>query len=564
MSGHFTPVAVVLLACLAVQPSDGRQSTPPVTTGAPQQQAPPAFRSETTLVPLDVRVVDRQGRPVTDLTEGDFQIFENGVRQRLSHFATQALVANPAAVSLPLLRGEPAKPLAPATRRIFLIVLGRGRLQPPARGVDGMLHFVRSRLLPQDLVAVLAWNRATDFTSDHSTVSALLERFKRRHEKIENDLQMHFSGLAAIYGNRDLPAWAEKDIDAVLRGPDAPEMRTIVPGPPATNAVEARVRRNTDLLQDAPSLDPFRALDAELLGMSLDEYASNAVQSMQDLTRIYAGLAYLRHLDGDKHLVYVSPAGLRLPSTDDDRGLARIAQDARVVLDIFHSDGMSAGMWDVASSKNIAEFTGGQFTGVTQGERFAERIEATTRTGYMLGYAPSDPALDGKYRKVSVKVNRRGATVLYQHGYYARDEFTTLDRRQVISQSRVEAALRYGEPVHDLKLVVTAQPGKAANGGRQMTVQVNVDPQGPAVTGTSPNRVLTLDVAVFCLDRQFLVGYVWRRLDIQLDDERYERYLRHGVGFTVHVPIRRSANFVKAVVYDYTADRLGTAVPAGK
>lgn len=531
-----------------------------------QQQGPPTFRTRTTLRVIEVRVVDRQGQPIAGLRQQDFTIEENGKPQDVRQFAPidrAALTADSSGEPGLVRAGTRPPDLAPSGRRIFLIVLGRGNLQIPSRGIDGMIHLVRN-LLPQDLVAVMAWNRATPFSTNHEQVVGMLERYRSGHRNVEALLTQHFSGLAAIYGNRDLPAWAEKDIDAVLRGPDAPEMRTIVPGPPATNAVEARVRRNTDLLQDAPSLDPFRALDAELLGMSLDEYASNAVQSMQDLTRIYAGLAYLRHLDGDKHLVYVSPAGLRLPSTDDDRGLARIAQDARVVLDIFHSDGMSAGMWDVASSKNIAEFTGGQFTGVTQGERFAERIEATTRTGYMLGYAPSDPALDGKYRKVSVKVNRRGATVLYQHGYYARDEFTTLDRRQVISQSRVEAALRYGEPVHDLKLVVTAQPGKAANGGRQMTVQVNVDPQGPAVTGTSPNRVLTLDVAVFCLDRQFLVGYVWRRLDIQLDDERYERYLRHGVGFTVHVPIRRSANFVKAVVYDYTADRLGTAVPAGK
>ena len=295
--------------------------------------------------------------------------------------------------------------------------------------------------------------------------------------------------------------------------------------------------------------------------MSLDEYVSNSVQSMQDLMRIYAGLAYLRHVEGDKHLVYVSPRGLGLPSADDDRSVARVAQDARVALNVFHSGGMIAGIWDVASSQNIAEFTGGQYTGVTHGDKFAERIDATTRTGYHLGYIPSNADLDGKYRKVSVKVNRRGATVLYQRGYYAREDFKPLDRRQVISQSRVEAALRYGQPVTDLKLAVTAKPGKSATGGREMVVQVNVDPAGIEIYDNGLEQRVLLDVAVFCLNRQFLVGYTWRRVDLSLSGDRFRQFKERGVGFTVHVPIRRSANFVKAVVYDSTGDRVGTAVP---
>jgi hypothetical protein len=81
------------------------------------------------------------------------------------------------------------------------------------------------------------------------------------------------------------------------------------------------------------------------------------------------------------------------------------------------------------------------------------------------------------------------------------------------------------------------------------------------VTGADVDRTVSLDVAVFCLDRQYLVGYVWRRVDVRLIGERYERFRASGVSFTVQVPMRRSANLVKAVVYDYAADRIGTVVP---
>ena len=55
------------------------------------------FRAGTTLVPVDVRVVDREGKPVTDLAAADFTIRENGVLQSIAHFSTQAFTPEPPA-----------------------------------------------------------------------------------------------------------------------------------------------------------------------------------------------------------------------------------------------------------------------------------------------------------------------------------------------------------------------------------------------------------------------------------------------------------------------------------
>src|SRR6266478_1871892 len=43
-------------------------------------------RIETDLVPMDVAVTDDQGRPVKNLTAGDFRIFEDGVERRIAFF----------------------------------------------------------------------------------------------------------------------------------------------------------------------------------------------------------------------------------------------------------------------------------------------------------------------------------------------------------------------------------------------------------------------------------------------------------------------------------------------
>ena len=44
------------------------------------------IRTETSLVQLNVGVVDKQGRPIKTLTRGDFVVYEDGVKQSIQHF----------------------------------------------------------------------------------------------------------------------------------------------------------------------------------------------------------------------------------------------------------------------------------------------------------------------------------------------------------------------------------------------------------------------------------------------------------------------------------------------
>lgn len=56
-------------------------------TAAMAQEVDDVVRTETSLVQLNVGVVDKQGRPITSLTRNDFVIYEDGVRQAIQHFA---------------------------------------------------------------------------------------------------------------------------------------------------------------------------------------------------------------------------------------------------------------------------------------------------------------------------------------------------------------------------------------------------------------------------------------------------------------------------------------------
>jgi hypothetical protein len=101
----------------------------------PPPQKPPPLRSRVTVVPIDVRVVDSRGKPVTDLRREDFTVLEDGVRQPIGVFSTQAYVADEtASISALPLRGHAEADTAPRNRRVFLFVLGRGRHQTASKG----------------------------------------------------------------------------------------------------------------------------------------------------------------------------------------------------------------------------------------------------------------------------------------------------------------------------------------------------------------------------------------------------------------------------------------------
>ena len=82
MSARRRMAAVLAGAILVAAPGRG-QETPPRKT--------PTFGSDVQVVRLDVTVLGRDGRFVTDLGEADFELYEDGQRQALTSFVRQEL-----------------------------------------------------------------------------------------------------------------------------------------------------------------------------------------------------------------------------------------------------------------------------------------------------------------------------------------------------------------------------------------------------------------------------------------------------------------------------------------
>jgi len=576
---------------------------------AVSQQRPdqPVFRGRITLVPVDVRVVDANGKPITGLKAEDFVVLEDGVPQKVGHFAEHSLAPEtPEPGAKPALRqaAESAQ-LAPQNHRIFLIVLGRGRLREPAKGMDALLAFVRKQLLPQDQVAVLAYNRATDFTTDHPRVAQTLERFRTGHEEIEARIAHQFDGrsLQAMYGSKEIAPATQRMIDEMLHGPGTAPIRKLPPAPiTAASRMAEDVRRDTDALLEAEiasshgemktPFDQARESDAERFDATLGEYVTGNIRAEQDLTNIYTGIEYMRYLQGEKHLIFVTEEGLILPRVEDDLGIGAMANDARVVVDTIQTGGMpgppppgvfggaslqaqldqlaarGAGpsvtqLFALGTLKTISQLTGGVSSTTAYADRALTRIDQVTRSGYLIGYYPSNANWNGKYRKIEVKVNRPGATVLFRHGYYGRDMLVPLDRRAFLTFSRVAAAGYHDREMRDIPVTARAsfEKGLDAKTAREVRVDITIDLSRVPFQQEGDRHVASLDIDVFCGDeKETLVGESWERADLRLKDETHARLLKEGLPHSTGVALKGRVRYVKVIVYDYASDRLGSAV----
>jgi VWFA-related protein len=549
MTGRAAAFVLVAAAPLAV--SAGGQQT--------AAQKPPIFRSGTAVVPLTVTVLDKAGKPVTDLTQADFTVFEDSRPREIVNFFPQRLAPSPVPPrgSAALNRAAPSATLTPQTRRTFLFVLGYGRIQYPTRAIDGVIEFVREKLLPQDLAGVLAFNRATDFTTDRAQTLRVLERYKAQHEKVLSDIKDLYALILPGVPLPHIPRRIQDQIDAIFTGPPAK------PGSAASDPV----RNATEMLLGMNPLQPLTEKPWDK-SQAYDEirtqvYRDNNIQ-------VFAGIEYLRFLDGEKHLVFLGRAvgaAADLPGRnppwhkEDDVRLARRASDARVAVDIIHTGGPTRSTLTIQSSQHVTALTGGYFTGVSYANDALAVIDQSTRFSYLLGYTPSNPSRDGAFRNVSVKVNRPGVTVRFQHGYYAVDELAPLQLQELLVASRLEAVGGIAQEALSIKLKAEATPLPRMGINATIRVDITIDPADLAFTTADGRRAGQLEIQAYAGDaKERTLGEANKRVDLSADEATFAEWTRTGVrqSIRITVPAGVTTKYVKVVVYDYGSDRLGS------
>jgi hypothetical protein len=386
----------------------------------------------------------------------------------------------------------------------------------------------------------------------------LLDRLKPEHVKIESELTDWFSGLRGQYGPKEIPKAIQTHIDHVF---DEPGVATKEVGAPTVPNAGQLDRDRQDALNAIMSTTPVPGGVLLSGGLSLDEYIHEMTKADQDLSKLYAGIEFLRPVEGEKHLVFITEGGLGLPRVEHDKDVAGRAADARVAIDCIQTGGTTVtsavepfdtllfstvNQFAVASLERFADLTGGTASIYSPAAKGFAAIDRATSFQYLLGYSPARSIPDGAFRQIEVKVRRPGATPAYRHGYFSTPRMA-LTEREVMAYSRILTTATHPSR-QDFKM--TASAADVAGPPRAVDVTVTVDPSHLKLTLTDGRYVGSLDVAVFCSGQAEVT--TWHQVAVALSEADFKR--AKPITFVVRSPIDLIPRRVLAVVYDFGAD----------
>lgn len=145
-----TARALVALAVAAL--AGTTPATTPVGAQAPQQK-PQVFRATVDIVSLNVTVVDSQNRYITDVSEPEFSVFEDGTKQELTFFNRSSL---PIALSLLIDTSASMESRLPIAQ-------------------EAAIGFAR-KLRPQDLAQIVDFDSSVQIAQDFTNNVPTLEQ----------------------------------------------------------------------------------------------------------------------------------------------------------------------------------------------------------------------------------------------------------------------------------------------------------------------------------------------------------------------------------------------------
>ncbi len=405
---------------------------------ARQREQSQRFTASTAAVVVDVVVRDKTGRSVPGLRADDFEVYEDGTKQRITSFDSIARPAVDRQVG-----SEPTK--------------HSGDYVPPNVQMPTVIAVVFEQLSPQG--RRLAYNAASTILGTALGSNDFVGVFFI-------DRALH---LLVPY-THDL-AQLRRGMDEASRTPGyAIERAGQIPGAEFGSAQPGELSKASK--DDSPYFRAHATFDA--------------------LDRL---IASLRSLPGRKAVVLFSEGFALGPSKDEavtpgtrwhDRDdwlsdsryqhfahVIERANHAHVAFYTFDAAGLRVESPFADSCFGCPPFVGLKFLADESGGAFVEstndlvpgvrRAIADMREYYLLGYTSTKPKLDGRYRKISIKVRRRGVTVLARQGYRASPES---DRLQVHGHEVGPLlALEDPTPRNDLAmqmgtLLLPTQPGK--------------------------------------------------------------------------------------------------------
>jgi VWFA-related protein len=480
----------------------------------------------------------KTGELVRGLKQSDFSVYENGKQQRISTFdfetVEMATPLNEVTVSGLAVGASGnkaavvAKPEELRNHRLIVMFFDLTSMQPEDldRSVAAAQEFLRIKMQPADLVALVSLGNTLkvdqDFTADKT---ALINK-------------------VAVYNGTEGQGFAE--------GATA----------------------NTNQVEDAT-------------GYTSDESEYNDLNTDRELFALKAVAKSLEKITEKKSLLYFS-GGIQRDGIENQASLrAAINAAVRANLAIYSVDtrGLQAvsplGDAATGSLRGTGAFSGGALTNNmnasfatqevmstlstdTGGKAFFDsndfapafaQVQRDTSAYYAIGFHSSNPARDGRYRKLIIKIDRPGVKLEYRPGYYAPADFQHAGKED--RERDLEEQLASDLPATDMAVYLDALFFRLDENRFFVPVSLIVPgSQIPFVKGGDKDKA-TLDIIGTVIDEaKRPIGQARETVKLNLDPSLQAR--QKNIQYTTSFNLPPGKYRLKFVVRENQTGRMGS------
>jgi VWFA-related protein len=447
----------------------------------PAQQTDYTFHAKTELVLVNVTARDKEGKFVRDLKPEDFTVLEDGKPQKIVSFDIENTDALPAAnvAQVKLLTTPNKTQAAPAPqnevatalgafkdRRLIILFFDLSSMEPEDvdHAATSAEHYVDDQMRPADLVAVVSLGSELevnqDFTGDKAQLKKVLQSFNEGEAEGYDEGSTGTTEGTPDTGGSFTPDDTEYNIFNTDRRLEA--IRSIA-------AQLSHVEQKKSLIYFSSGMDrtgvenqaELRAAVNAAVRANLSIYTLDA-RGLQAM--VPGGEAQSASLRGTSAYSGASTINALNSNFTSQETLVTLASDTggRAFLD-------------------TNDF-GKVFTGVQQ----------DTSNYYMLGYHSTNPAQDGRYRRITVRINRPGIKLEFRRGYYAPADFKHSNQEDRERQLDEEMASEL--PSTDLPVYLSAAYFRIGNNKFYLPVSVVVPGSEIPFSNSRDKDKATLDL----------------------------------------------------------------------
>ncbi|HEU5341905.1 VWA domain-containing protein [Edaphobacter sp.] len=489
------------------------------------------LKVQSNIVLTNVVVRDKKtGELVKGLKASDFTILENGKPQKLATFDFQSVdeaavlhenstVTGKATVADLLNQNFAAQPAALKDHRLIVMFFDLSSMQPEDvdRAVQAAQDYINNKMQPADLVALVSLDTSLSMDQDFTADKALLLRGVGRYNGTEG------TGLA--------------------------------------NGSEGGDSSNS--ADDASS---FTADDSEY----------NALNTDREMYAIREIAKSLERVDQRKSLLYFSGGVTRqgIENQASVRAATNEAVRANMAIYSVDSRGLEAlppvGSASTGSLRGTSAYSGGAMQSKldanfgsqetmatlstdTGGKAFFDsndfapafqQIQHDTEAYYILGFHSTNPAHDGSYRRLTVKLNRSDVKLDYRPGYYAPADFQhqkTEDREEALMEQ-----MRSDLPATDVAVYLQALYFRLADNRFFVPISLIVPGSQIPFLKNGDKDKANIDIMGQVKNAQgIIVGNVRDTVKLALDQAQQvqRKNIQYSTGFTL-APGRYHLKFV--------------------